>query len=597
MSSRQRLDRLTSPRGVHLSSNQVLERSDHAASLEHQVAGILSNILGIAPEAIPRQESFLSYGCDSIVLVTLAVRINENFGVALTVFQLFELSTLEALIRYLSGCVREARSTKASDGQQSSILLRQRRQRVGAEAILSAATQSRERSALAESEHHTRTLISYGQRLFWRLAIRAELASYFNLRLSMILRGPLHVPALHASLQELVNRHDALRLHFVAADPSDPDNVELIVPARATPTFTMVELERDAAFDPMTIVAALLQREIEEPFDLFGEPLVRFKLVRFGPTMHAFLITIHHLITDQWSLNILKQELLRLYAARSRGQVATLPELPLQFSDYAEWTHMLHRTESYRAQLHYWDELFTWLGPFEQNACASLRDPAAVPATGYADLSIAEQEVWRIAARGTSYGTTSFVLLQSVMHLALYSMFPGLKRMLTLSPVAERHHPELQHSIGMYLTIVGVVSTIPPGMTLQAFVAHIKRSVHEALETAEARQFAVYDLSKRRGDDFPLFVYNYLVLPNDGDWAWEGLRAEPVVPAKDTRPFITMLELYHGRSSTGLWGALKYDTSQLNGEAIAQFSVKYRRILEMVLTGSDDMPVAKLIAA
>lgn len=342
---------------------------------------------------------------------------------------------------------------------------------------------------------------------------------------------------------------------------------------------------------------AALQREIEQPFDLFGEPLVRFKLVRFGPALHAFLITMHHLVTDEWSLNILKQELLRLYAARTGGEPAALPELPLQFADYAEWSHKLHQTEPYRAQLHYWDELFASLGRFDLNALASLRDPGAGAGTTFADLSIGAQDVSRLTARGARHGTTPYVLLQAVMHLALYGLFPGLERMLTLSPVAERHRPELQHSVGMYLTIVGVPSTITQGMTLKTFVAQLKRSVQEALETAEARQFALYDISKHRADDFPLFVYNYLVLPNDSDWAWHGLQAEPVIPMPDTRPFVTMLELYHGRSPTGMWGALKYDNSLLSADAADRFSKNYRRIFETVLSGNDDVPVTKLITA
>lgn len=578
-----------------MTSNEAPGRGDTSRAFEPEVVGILSEILGVAPDAIPRQQSFLSYGCDSIVLAMLATRINEKFGLALNLFQLFELSTIEALSRSLPGRSSENRSPKTPDGRRSSELRDQKGSGAGTEIRLAPGMHTRESSAPAIGRN-TRAFISCGQKLFWRLAIQPELASYFNLRLALMLRGPLDTPALRASLQELVNRHDALRLHFSAADPSNPDTVELIVPAQSTPTFTVVEPELGAASDPSAIVQALSRREIEEPFDLLGEPLVRFKLVRFGPTLHAFLVTMHHLITDAWSMNVFKQELCRLYSARSQRKIEALPDRPLQFSDYAEWNHRLHQTESYRAQRHYWDELFASLGRFDRHAYASSPGADSPGATSYADLSLADQEMRRITARGAQYGTTPYVLLQSVMHLALYSIFPGLERMLILSPVTERHRPELQHSVGMYLTIVGVVSGLSPGMTLKAFVSHMKRSVQEALETAEPRQFAVYDLSKRKTDDFPLFVYNYFVLPNDCNWELGALEVEPVMPADDTRPFITMLELYHARGPTGLWGALKYDTSQLNDDVVARFSSNYRRLLEAVLSGSEDAPVARLIA-
>ncbi len=581
-----------------MTSNEAPSRGDTTAVFERQVAGILSEILGVAPNTIPRQDSFLSYGCDSIVLAMLATRINEKFGVTLNLFQLFELSTIEALSEYLPECARASRPQKRLDGLQSTDQLEQNRPRVGAEAGLAAAMPTEEISKLAMGRHRTRAFISCGQKLFWRLAIRPELASYFNLRLSLMLRGPLDIPALQASLQELVNRHDALRVHFAAANPSDPENVELIVPAQSTPAFTLVEPERGAAHDPSATAQGLSQREIEEPFDLLGEPLVRFRLIRFGPTMHAFLVTMHHLITDAWSMNVFKRELCRLYSARSQGKAEELPALPVQYVDYAEWNHRLHQTEPYRAQLHYWDELFASLGQFDPDAYAPLRDRDSAEATSYADLSLAEQDMPRITARGARFATHAVTMYAAIgdSHLASLAFFPASSVVLVLSPVTERHRPELQHALGMYLTIVGVVSRISPGMTLREFVSHMKRSVQEALEAAEARQFATYDLSKRNANDFPLFVYNYFVLPNDCDWKLGGLEVEPLMPSDDTRRFITMLELYHARGPTGLWGALKYDTAQLNDDAIARFSSNYRRMLEAVLSGSDEVPVARLIA-
>lgn len=527
---------------------------------EQRIARMYADILGI--QAVDIDADFFALGGNSLGAMQLLASINEAFCSDLQFGDLVDHATPRAI----------------------------------AASIESAPARHDEPTAPEKPQGNVTTYITRGQLLFWRLGRRRELASYFNLRQGVMLHGPLDIEALGASLQALADRHESLRMHFRPHEDSLAQDVELIIPEQRAVAFVVLEAPADTLADPPAFVRELLQKELEQPFDLLSEPLIRFKLVRFSPTLHAFLVTMHHLITDAWSFNVLRRELNQLYSARVKGQPDPLAPLPLRYSEHARANRRLHESDPYRRELNYWDNLLASLGPVEADL-RSGTDRGDISGTGYADLSISEADFLRLAQRSSAHSTTPYVLLQALMHLTLYSVFSGLEKMLVLSPANDRHRPEIQDSIGLHITIVGVVSTISRGMKLRQFIAQLKRSVHEALEHYESRQFASYDLAKHRAGDFPLFVYNYFLLQNDCGWGLDDLAVEPVFPTReDPRAFVTLLELYHARGPSGLWGQLKYDLAQVDQRSAERFIVNYRRILEAVLSSTDDdMPIAGLI--
>ena len=528
---------------------------------EQRIARLCEEILGV--ESVDVDADFFALGGQSLKAMQLLAAINDTFATELQFGDLVDQATPRALARRIDSL------------------------RLAGEA---------EQPLLERREREDAPFMARGQLLFWRLGNRPELATYFNLRQALLLRGALEVTALHGALQALTDRHESLRMHFRPLPGAVPEDVELIIPARQAVTFELLEAPAQAAAEPQEFVREQLQQELSRPFDLRGEPLIRFRLVRFSPTLHALLVTMHHLITDAWSFNVLRRELNELYSARLRGRSAQLPELPIRYSDFAHWNYRLHQSEPFRRQHNYWQELFASLASEEPGRRAGAARGEA-SGTGYADLSIDERDVVRLAQRAAAHSTTSYVLLQVLMHLTLYATFPQVNRMLVLSPAAERQRAELQDSIGLHITIVGVRSEIAADTTLRQLIAQLKRAVHEALEHQESRQFALYDVAAHQPRDFPLFVYNNFVLPNDCAWALDDLRVEPVFPrAEDPRAFVTLVELYHARGPSGLWGQLKHDLAGFGDEAARGFVGDYRRIMQTLLSGSaDDLPIAGLI--
>jgi acyl carrier protein len=531
-----------------------------SATPESRIARMYGEILGI--DVVDPDADFFALGGNSLRAMQLLATVNEAFSTDLQFSDLIDHATPRAI----------------------------------AQSIVPAIARDWPRPVPAASFENQPLPITRGQLLFWRLGRRKELASYFNLRQAFLIHGTLDLEALRASLQALADRHESLRLHFRPIGGAGAEDAELVIPKHWPVPLSVIEPDAARLADPHTFVRELLQKELDRPFDLLGEPLIRFKVVRFSATLHAFLVTMHHLITDAWSFNVLRRELNLLYTAHVRGRPNPLPALPLSYSEHARRNQLLHESESCRRESGYWQELFASLRPFRGHAPLSNPD-SELSGTGYADLSISSEDVVRLEQRSAAHHTTPYVLLQVLMHLALYSAFPDLSRMLVMSPANDRHRTELQDSIGLHITIIGVTSSIAAGMTLRQFIAQMKRSVHEALEHYESRQFGLYDLAGHQADDFPIIVYNYFLLQNDCGWALDELQIEPVWPAaEDSRRFVTMLELYHARGESGLWGQLKYDFQTFGAAAAQRFIGQYKQILAAVLNCTDDdVPVARLI--
>src|SRR6202051_459007 len=190
---------------------------------------------------------------------------------------------------------------------------------------------------------------SLAQQRLWFLEQLGVKTSAYNVHLGFWLRGQLDMCALRSSLQELVNRHDSLRTSFrlqgreLVQDVTRDLHVDLpITDITSTPDYA--------------IAYGLARNEVEAHFDLGKAPLFRTRLIRDTATDHVLLFTMHHIITDAWSMQILAKELTALYTSFSAGQPSPLTELPITYGDYSEWQHQWFETDKVQQQLTFWQE-------------------------------------------------------------------------------------------------------------------------------------------------------------------------------------------------------------------------------------------------
>src|ERR1051325_8870121 len=198
--------------------------------------------------------------------------------------------------------------------------------------------------------------LSFAQQRMWFLDQMEPGTSAVNMPSALRLSGELNVRALEQSLNEVVRRHAILRTVFVAGDERPQQVVQAFKPSKLA-VFDLSDLpseQREAE------TRQLIARETQQPFDLRQGPVWRARLVRLGAAEHVLLFTMHPIVSDGWSMEILTREVSALYAAYAAGEESPLPELPIQYADYAVWQRQWLQGEVLEEQLGYWRK--QWAG-------------------------------------------------------------------------------------------------------------------------------------------------------------------------------------------------------------------------------------------
>jgi NRPS condensation-like uncharacterized protein len=192
--------------------------------------------------------------------------------------------------------------------------------------------------------------LSFAQQRLWFLDQYEPDNILYNLAAAIRLKGAFNVTALEQSLNEILRRHEVLRTTFSMVDDRPVQIIHKVWDFSLTP----IELRESSSEKKEAIAARLAAEEAEKPFNLAKGPLLRVKLLRLAEDDHVLLITMHHIISDGWSIKVFIGEIEELYKAYTNGQRAALPELPIQYADFALWQRSWLQGEKLEEQLSYW---------------------------------------------------------------------------------------------------------------------------------------------------------------------------------------------------------------------------------------------------
>src|SRR5829696_2943580 len=285
---------LPEPGRLELSDSYVGPRTETEALVCSLWAGILKL------ERVGIYDNFFELGGHSLLATQLMSRVREAFRVEVPLRRIFEQPTVAGLTQSIE--------TELPAGRKSVVPV----QRLSREGPLP---------------------LSFSQRRLWFLDQLTPESTVYNLPAALRLKGLLNVSVLEQSLSEVVKRHEALRTTFVVSE-GEPAQVIAPVLSLVQPLVdlsALAETERDAEMQ------RLIAEEGRQPFDLAQGPLLRAKLLRLAEDEHVALFTMHHIISDGWSMGVLMQELATLYQAFSLDQPSPLQELPVQYADFARW--------------------------------------------------------------------------------------------------------------------------------------------------------------------------------------------------------------------------------------------------------------------
>ena len=206
--------------------------------------------------------------------------------------------------------------------------------------------------------------VSFAQERFWFLQQLAPESAAYNISAAVQMTGWLDIPALHQSLNEIVQRHEALRTTFIAVDGRP---MQVVTPTVPLP-MPVLDLRQTPQPEREQEIQRLAIAEARKSFDLARGPLLRTTLLRLDDAQHVLLLTMHHIVSDGWSVGIFIRELSVLYEAFSAKKPgdhsgAPLPKLPIQYADFAHWQQRWLQEgagkpspSSLQAQLAYWTQ-------------------------------------------------------------------------------------------------------------------------------------------------------------------------------------------------------------------------------------------------
>ncbi|MBW8878989.1 MAG: amino acid adenylation domain-containing protein [Acidobacteria bacterium] len=423
--------------------------------------------------------------------------------------------------------------------------------------------------------------LSFAQQRLWFLDQLAPGSPVYNLPLAVRIDGALDIAALARSFAAVVQRHEALRTVFgVAGEGGEPRPVARLLPP-APFALPVVDLGPLAPARREEAAAALAAVEAGQPFDLARGPLLRIRLLRLAAEDHVVLLTMHHIVSDGWSMGILLGEVTALYVAYSSfpAPAASLPELPVQYADYARWQRDWLQGEVLANELAYWREQLAGAPPVLTLPADHPR-PAVREARGASrDLRLPAALTEGLRALGRSGQATLFMTLLAGFQ-AFLARLSGQDDVLVGTVVAGRRHQEVEGLIGFFvntLVLRADLSRDPSPRQLLAAARETSLAAHAHQDLPFER--LVEEVAPERSlSHSPLFqvMLSFQNTPA-GKQALGDLRMQPFARPAATAKFDLTLALEELDGE--LAGVLDYDAALFDRETVARWAEQLQRLL------------------
>jgi amino acid adenylation domain-containing protein len=503
--------------------------------LEKDLAGIFCEAIGL--ERVGVDQNFFDLGGHSLLAMQVVSRIREKFGVELAVRRLFELPAVASLAMELA---------------QMPELATPPIQHVAREGSLPC---------------------SFAQQRLWFIDQFETERHLYNLPAAVRLHGDLHVAALAASLNNVVARHETLRTSFVevAGQPR-----QSIAPSYRL-EFPLIDLS--ALRDSSKEMTRLARLEAQMPFDLRRGPLMRSALLKLSETEHVLLLTMHHIVSDGWSMGVLVKEVAELYEARVAGKPSPLPELPIQYADFAVWQREWLRDRVLEEQLNYWRRQLAGAPSVLELPVDYATEPSSRGA--HQPLRFSRELVQELKELGRREGATLFMtLLAGFMSLAHF--YTGKEDLVIGTDVANRNRSETEGLIGFFVNQLVLRANLSGNPAFRDLLRRVSEVCHEAY----AHQDLPFDrlvetLNPKRDGSAVLFNVK-LILQNAPrpPLALPGLTLTPLETETGTAKYDLLLDL--GETEQGLQGAAHYKTDLFNAGTIDRMLNLYETVLQTV---------------
>jgi amino acid adenylation domain-containing protein len=501
-------------------------------------------------ERVGVTESFFELGGHSLLATRVVSRVRELFGVELPLRALFESPTVAQL------------SKAVEDGRRRGV------------PVVPPVVPTERTGALP---------LSFAQERLWFIDRLEPGSAVYNIPRAWRLEGALDQAALERALGEIVRRHEALRTVFAEADGAP---VQVIAPfgGFALPVEDLSgwsEADREAA------VRRRAGEEATRPFDLSAGPLSRAALLRLGAEDHVLLLSMHHIVSDGWSMGVLFRELSALYEAYREGRESPLAELPVQYADYAIWQREQLEGEVLDRQVAYWKERLAGVPELLDLPTDHSRPPVQTYRGAYERIELPGELLERLQALGRSEGATLYMTLLGAFQVLL-SKYSGSEDIVVGSPIAGRTRREVEELIGFFVNTLVLRTDLSGDPSFREVLGRVREATLGAYEHQEVPfEKLVAELQPERSlSHAPIFQVMFtLQNAGGGGGALAGLQASGVGAAMEIAQFDLSLEL--AATAQGLRGGLNYSTDLFDRGTIVRMLGHLARVLEQVAANAD----------
>lgn len=516
---------------------------------EETLGAIWSKLLAI--DRVGRHDNFFAMGGHSLMAVQVIARVRQRFGVELPLRAMFDAPTI---------------------GQFAERIEAARRAHIGS-AIAPITRVPREGDLPP----------SYAQQRLWFIDQLEPGSPLYNIVSMYRMHGALNVPALEKTVNEIVRRHESLRTTFRNVDGQP---VQVIVPHLRLP-LEITSVRGSSAEQREAELQRLAHEAAVQPFDLSRGPLFRPSLLRVDEEDHVLVIVMHHIVGDGWSGSMIAGELAALYEASAQGRPSPLPELAIQYADFAVWQRQWMQGEVRQKQVEYWRSQLSGAPPVLELPTDRAR-PAVLSHRGDVRTHVVPRElVGRLQTLSHAEGATLFMTLLAAFQLLL-SRYSGQEDIVVGSTVAGRNHAEIEPLIGFFVNTLAIRTDLSGDPTCRELLARVKKVALDGYTHQEVPfEKLVEELQLERSLSYnPIFqvLFGLQNMPRQAFQA-SGLRVErsPVHQAMS----IFDMSWFAWETDDGVLLRVEYDTDLFEDATIVRALGHYQKLLEGIAAHPD----------
>nr|WP_217434597.1 pyoverdine non-ribosomal peptide synthetase PvdD [Pseudomonas aeruginosa] len=506
------------------------------SELEQRIAAIWAEILGV--ERVGLDDNFFELGGHSLLATRVISRVRQEQQLDASLKALFERPVLEAFAQGLERTTDAVSTIPLADRQQPLAL-------------------------------------SFAQERQWFLwQLEPESAAY-HIPSALRLRGRLDVDALQRSFDSLVARHETLRTRFRLEGGRSYQQVQPAV---------SVSIEREQFGEEGLIER--IQAIVVQPFDLERGPLLRVNLLQLAEDDHVLVLVQHHIVSDGWSMQVMVEELVQLYAGYSQGLDVVLPALPIQYADYALWQRSWMEAGEKERQLAYWTGLLGGEQPVLELPFDRPRPARQSHRGAQLGFELSRELVEAVRALAQREGTSSFMLLLASFQALLYR-YSGQADIRVGVPIANRNRVETERLIGFFVNTQVLKADLDGRMGFDELLAQARQ---RALE-AQAHQDLPFEQlvealqPERNASHNPLFqvLFNHQseIRSVTPEVQLEDLRLEGLAWDGQTAQFDLTLDIQEDEN--GIWASFDYAADLFDASTVERLAGHWRNLLRGIV--------------